>query len=808
MVTRCPHCQTEQTIQTTQVDHGSKTRCEHCQAPLKINLSLELEIDGSPETSPSTNEALPPAQTHQNTVLVCIDGEATREVLRVVLETSGFNMLDIPSGIASFMSMKLNAPKIALIDAGFTDMPGTELISQIKNNPALSDIPLIMVTSMFEKNTKYREEAPDLYGADDFIDRHQIKKNLLAKIEKLLHKKKHLPRLLTNRACPEIRPESDPKLMIEQPGADEIAQAEKFAEKIVGDIVLFNHQKAEEGIQNGAFYDLLEAEIEEGRQLFKSKTSQALWGADYYEQALESFVSKKTAEYDEALDQPHPDCEKETELFQNPEVDQPNAPEVSEPSQAPVEASSEVSDAQQPVDPPAFTLDEDNAFLAPMELDDVFQDSEEVSNDGNRDQLESFVEQSEEAFENAKQIAKEIILDLVQKNEDKMETGMGSDRFYDVLGDEIMEGRQLFELKAPAYFDTSIYEDEIDRVLEESGACENVSEIESEDSGNAIPEPLQESISTPSFESVPDDSAFPEQEEAGDIFKAMEEEAKTAIQDTEADQSESDSEAWHPPLVPDPQNADDIFKAMEEEAEAAVAEAGNPEEPSLPAFENPDQNPGEGDSEEVKNAKRLAKIIVSDITIYNEAKVEEGLENNTFYEVLEEEIQEGRVLFKTRVSDEIFNSGLYEDALETYIQQKKPSTDSAPSSEAPENFEKQAETLALEGMPLETEALTYETPSIDFTTEDGHENGYTEETQEEKEAKRLARIIVSDIVIYNENKADEGIQSGTFYELLEDEIKEARSLFESRVSQKTLATRDYMKEAFEAYIKQRAASLS
>ncbi len=48
-------------------------------------------------------------------------------------------------------------------------------------------------------------------------------------------------------------------------------------------------------------------------------------------------------------------------------------------------------------------------------------------------------------------------------------------------------------------------------------------------------------------------------------------------------------------------------------------------------------------------AARLARAIVSDIRVYNEAKVSEGIEKDTLLDLLAEELEEGRVLFMSRV---------------------------------------------------------------------------------------------------------------------------------------------------------------
>lgn len=62
-------------------------------------------------------------------------------------------------------------------------------------------------------------------------------------------------------------------------------------------------------------------------------------------------------------------------------------------------------------------------------------------------------------------------------------------------------------------------------------------------------------------------------------------------------------------------------------------------------------------------AQQLARAIASDISLYNKAKIEEGLKNDDFFERLSEEITEGRDLFRSRVTPELFRRNYYDRAI-------------------------------------------------------------------------------------------------------------------------------------------------
>jgi hypothetical protein len=52
-------------------------------------------------------------------------------------------------------------------------------------------------------------------------------------------------------------------------------------------------------------------------------------------------------------------------------------------------------------------------------------------------------------------------------------------------------------------------------------------------------------------------------------------------------------------------------------------------------------------------AFRLARAIISDIALYNQEKVKEGIKNDNIFDLLTEELQEGRDHFHSRVSPEL-----------------------------------------------------------------------------------------------------------------------------------------------------------
>ncbi len=88
---------------------------------------------------------------------------------------------------------------------------------------------------------------------------------------------------------------------------------------------------------------------------------------------------------------------------------------------------------------------------------------------------------------------------------------------------------------------------------------------------------------------------------------------------------------------------------------------------------------------------------------------------------------------------------------------------------------------------------------------DENETQSEENAADIEKAMRLARIIVSDIALYNEDKVTSGVRDGNFYDMLRDEINEGRKLYDSRVSPEIQARGDFLSDAFENFIARRKA---
>ncbi len=80
----------------------------------------------------------------------------------------------------------------------------------------------------------------------------------------------------------------------------------------------------------------------------------------------------------------------------------------------------------------------------------------------------------------------------------------------------------------------------------------------------------------------------------------------------------------------------------------------------MPLIETPEQ------------AMRLARAICSDVSLYNEEKVVRGIEHDDFFDALRDELEEGRDLYRSRVSPDLYaRTNFYDRAIVDVILRSK-----------------------------------------------------------------------------------------------------------------------------------------
>jgi two-component system cell cycle response regulator DivK len=117
-------------------------------------------------------------------ILVVEDQEDNRQILRDLLGSAGFEMIEAGDGEAAVTAAAAHRPDLILMDIQLPTMDGYEATRRIKADAALKHIPIIVVTSYALSGDEDKARAA---GCDDYVSKPYSPRDLLAKI------KLHLP---------------------------------------------------------------------------------------------------------------------------------------------------------------------------------------------------------------------------------------------------------------------------------------------------------------------------------------------------------------------------------------------------------------------------------------------------------------------------------------------------------------------------------------------------------------------------------------------------------------------------------------
>jgi two-component system cell cycle response regulator DivK len=113
-------------------------------------------------------------------ILVVEDQEDNRQILRDLLTSAGFDMIEAENGADAITAAEANRPDLILMDIQLPILDGYEATRRIKANPDLKSIPIIVVTSYALSGD---EDKARLAGCDDYVAKPFSPRDLLAKIK-------------------------------------------------------------------------------------------------------------------------------------------------------------------------------------------------------------------------------------------------------------------------------------------------------------------------------------------------------------------------------------------------------------------------------------------------------------------------------------------------------------------------------------------------------------------------------------------------------------------------------------------------
>ncbi|HVN62421.1 MAG TPA: response regulator [Gaiellaceae bacterium] len=125
--------------------------------------------------------------TPRSRILVVDDLPANRRLLEAILVPNGYDVISASSGAEALERLRADSPDLVLLDVQMPGMNGYEVCRRIRESPATTFLPVVMVTSHPEEVRVDAIEA----GADDFISQPCNQHELLARVRSLLRIKRY-----------------------------------------------------------------------------------------------------------------------------------------------------------------------------------------------------------------------------------------------------------------------------------------------------------------------------------------------------------------------------------------------------------------------------------------------------------------------------------------------------------------------------------------------------------------------------------------------------------------------------------------
>ena len=277
MIVVCPKCKVKLRIPDEKVSpEGSRFRCPKCTTVFLVKKTKKRFKE--------LNKTLVlVAHQDDNVIKDCTD----------VLRAEGYDVIISKDGIDAMVKAMKEHPFLVVIDVTLPKIYGFEVCKRIKERKETSDIKVILIGSVYDKD-KYRRRPENLHGADDYIEAHEIRAHLIDKVKALKEGTRTKPP--AEESPPSTQPTPSQQ---EIPTAQEgIERARRLVKTILADILLYNPEKVKEAILNGTFEEVFRAQLNEGLKLYNMRIPQQIrQHRDIFREELEKFLETKKQEF-------------------------------------------------------------------------------------------------------------------------------------------------------------------------------------------------------------------------------------------------------------------------------------------------------------------------------------------------------------------------------------------------------------------------------------------------------------------------------------------------------------------------------
>jgi two-component system alkaline phosphatase synthesis response regulator PhoP/two-component system response regulator VicR len=118
-----------------------------------------------------------------STILVCDNEEVLRGLVRASLDGNGYTLVEARDGDEAVEQARLVQPDLILLDMMMPSKSGLEVLAELRSDPELRDIPVVMLTARAQVTDR---EAARLAGADRFLAKPFSPLELVSVVKELL----------------------------------------------------------------------------------------------------------------------------------------------------------------------------------------------------------------------------------------------------------------------------------------------------------------------------------------------------------------------------------------------------------------------------------------------------------------------------------------------------------------------------------------------------------------------------------------------------------------------------------------------
>lgn len=119
-------------------------------------------------------------------MIFCVEDDANiRELIVYTLESTGFKACGFEEGASFFGAMSEEVPELVILDIMLPGMNGMEILTRMKADTRMKDIPVIMATA---KGAEYEKVQALDAGADDYITKPFGMLELISRVKAVLRR--------------------------------------------------------------------------------------------------------------------------------------------------------------------------------------------------------------------------------------------------------------------------------------------------------------------------------------------------------------------------------------------------------------------------------------------------------------------------------------------------------------------------------------------------------------------------------------------------------------------------------------------